>query len=1171
LKIIISGTLLKMTTKVQFVPYHWENYTLSRTDNEVIAYAFLKNEERCLIRVQNFQPWVYLKLPVTRQFEFLDWRNQKVQQSVIKAINYRLNRKNPSLTVKRVVYEEKYDVNHYSEHKSPMYRLHFSNFYGRKEILTQFNYSSKEPATLTFFYKNRKHSFTPDFGDAMVEVYNQMLMTNNSTTTAWLEGNFVVVPPEQQISTFSHEYIVKYSKDMLTQVPDEVADSLPYHPLVLAFDIETRTPNYKRMPVKYWDEHHIFMISADSKRAGTKDKITRKVFLYGDAHDFDQTKLNKEARRLFGTDTTNVEIIRCPSEQVLLELYFDYLTLLDPDILTGYNIHGYDMPYIHERMIKYGIPYPQACSRLKYVKPRFNDFSWSSSAHTKVVLDKIEMSGRVYIDLYSVAYKDYKGKLPKFNLDTVLKVLLGKNKFSPVSYEDLFRAFDAQDHPRKLINKCVKKWVAYEDLTAAEIKKFETTYPDFTSAYRFVPIFHDNIHSDVVVELFRQHEVAKENMKDAVIYSDYDSFACIELFEFLSAAIVTKELAGISRVNPADIYSRGEQHKGVALIANDAYHHDYVLFRDLSYSNLNSKGGFVGDMTVGLTDDTICLDFNSLYPIEMMVNNICYSTLVRENEKHLHNRDDPNDVIPIHCPEERKRKDDKGKEVIDVIHHEFWFSQKRRGLIPELQEHLISKRKIMKKLMEQYAGTPLEAVYNARQLGLKISGNSLYGMATIGEKGKLPCKPVGMATASKGRDHILQSNDMIRAEGGAVVYNDTDSTIFTMPGVTGKDCIIVGRQLEKKFSAMFPGKLYFEFEKAGKFFGYTKKRYIIWKYISKETDPHFGELYPIDHKDALIIRGILIARKDNAKLQRDLFSDVLFGILQKRNYQDTIGVVFKTFAKLICGHIPWNHLLIIKGVGASYTSETAMMKIFKDKCELDGNPIQAGEKVDYIVVDTPTPKGQKKKTVGEKACLPKVYVRKQEEGLNPKPDVLYYMNNALLPSVEQTIEIGFHDMIQKSMTKQRREHIAAIFHALEQQLGLRFIEKYAHITDDIEAYEKMIDEYLSVKGDDLIDKKQTNKRFAKEYNAVRTLNIKYFTSTNLLNHRPNATPLRYFIRAYKQDLKNSDSEFSVLHRYLRATCTPSDYKEIAHIFKSPRGTWAFEADDDDELDDDDVD
>lgn len=1155
-----------MSKHVQFVPYNWSNYTVSKTENEVIAYAFLKNEERCLVRVQDFQPWVYLKLPTSAQFNFLDWRNHNLQKAIVKSINFRMTRKNPSMTIRKVAYEERYDFNHYSEKKAPMYRFHFSNFYARKELLNQFNYSSKEPASLTFFYKKRKYAFMPDFGDHMVEVYNQMLITNNCTTTAWLEGNLKTVPECKRISTLQHEYIVKYSPNIFTQLPDTVADTLPYHPLIMAFDIETRTPNYKRMPVKYWDEHHIFMISADSKRSGTNDPVERKVFLYGDSYDIDKTKLSKEAINLLGEDAENVEIIRCPSEQVLLELFFDYLTLLDPDILTGYNIHGYDIPYIHERMDKYRIPYPQACSRLKYVKPRYNPFSWSSSAHTKVVLDKIEMPGRVYVDLYSVVYKDFKTKLPKFKLDTVLKVLLGKNKFSPVSYEDLFRAFDAQDHPRKLINKCVKEWKIYEEFNAKEIKEFEDKYENFSSSYGFVPILHDNVDPAVFMGLLDMHEKAKKQMLEPVIYSDYDSLACIELIEFLSTTIVIKELAGISRVNPCDIYSRGEQHKGVALLANKAHKNGFVLFRDLQYSHLNSKGGFVGDMTVGMTDDTICLDFNSLYPNEMMTNNICYSTLIRESEKHLHNPEDENDVIPIHCPEERKHKDENGKEYKEVINHEFWFSQRRRGLIPELQKQLIAKRKIMKKKMIENYGTPLEAVYNARQLGLKISGNSMYGMSIIGETGKMPCKPVGMATASKGREHILQSNDMIRAEGGNIVYNDTDSTIFTMPGVKGKDCIIVGKQLEKKFSAMFPGTLYFEFEKAGKFFGYTKKRYIIWKYIEDENNSNFGELYPIDHKDAFIIRGILIARKDNAKIQRDLFSEVLFGILLNRSYQETIGVIYKTYVKLIRGKIPWNHLLIIKGVGASYKSETAMMKVFKDKCEAEGNPIQAGERIDYIVEYIPSEKGKKKPTVGKKACLPKAYVRKQEEGKNPQPDIEYYLDKALRPSIEQTIQIGFHKQITKAMAKQKRQKIAAIFDSLEKQLGVTFVDKYGDIHDDVEAYEAICNEYLSWKGDELKAKKKEDRKFAKEYNTFRKLHVLYFTSTNLLNFEVNDQPLKFFIRAMKQDWKKGYKDHRILREFIKKSCTRKDYLEIEAMFEEEMGEWEFEDDEDDEPD-----
>lgn len=73
------------------------------------------------------------------------------------------------------------------------------------------------------------------------------------------------------------------------------------------------------------------------------------------------------------------------------------------------------------------------------------------------------------------------------------------------------------------------------------------------------------------------------------------------------------------------------------------------------------------------------------------------------------------------------------------------------------------------------------AVQNGRQLGIKVSMNSVYGFNGVSaDKGLLPCKPVAAVTTLKGRAFIgVAKNHVERTYPGAVVvYGDTDSVMI---------------------------------------------------------------------------------------------------------------------------------------------------------------------------------------------------------------------------------------------------------------------------------------------------------------------------------------------------------------------------------------------------------
>lgn len=112
-------------------------------------------------------------------------------------------------------------------------------------------------------------------------------------------------------------------------------------------------------------------------------------------------------------------IVKCyKSEEDLLLAFTNEIRIEDPDIITGYNIFGFDFDYLKNRAKKFGI-YPRF-SRLSRVDGhvcKYEEQKLESSALGRNNLKYYVTPGRVNIDLMKVIQRDH--KLGGYSLDNV--------------------------------------------------------------------------------------------------------------------------------------------------------------------------------------------------------------------------------------------------------------------------------------------------------------------------------------------------------------------------------------------------------------------------------------------------------------------------------------------------------------------------------------------------------------------------------------------------------------------------------------------------------------------------------------------------------------------------------------------------------------------------------
>ena len=114
----------------------------------------------------------------------------------------------------------------------------------------------------------------------------------------------------------------------------------------------------------------------------------------------------------------DVEIQSFENEKQVLLAWTQLIQRMDPDIMTGWNINGFDFQYLYERAVKLKILDKfSELSRLQGDNSPFREKMLSSSALGDNILKYFDMGGRVVIDLMKVQQRD--AKLDSYKLDFV--------------------------------------------------------------------------------------------------------------------------------------------------------------------------------------------------------------------------------------------------------------------------------------------------------------------------------------------------------------------------------------------------------------------------------------------------------------------------------------------------------------------------------------------------------------------------------------------------------------------------------------------------------------------------------------------------------------------------------------------------------------------------------
>jgi DNA polymerase elongation subunit (family B) len=495
----------------------------------------------------------------------------------------------------------------------------------------------------------------------------KFLSTRNVRYSQWFTIQGREPTPDEKSSRLSREYI----GDRRTMVPvdEEISKSWLTYPLMLSWDIETYSDNHKALPKKYNLKHVCYMISLLFKRLG-KPGITRHAIVLG------------ECNPIPGAIIHNVK-----TELELIRKFEDLIIEKDPDIVEGYNIIGYDYPYLDARL-KRRLETWRSLGRLLDTPSIMSTKVWESRAYGIQSLSILSMPGRISIDLLPIIQRDY--KLDKYTLDFVSNKFIGKNKHN-IKAQEMFEIYELNLASQK--NK---------DMLLTE-------YAQILGKAGFI----EKVKNLGDITLL---EYAKAEMSRVTEYCLQDSVLVLDLTEKLNIWIGLIELSNIVGVTLVQLFTAGQQIRCYSQLYDLAYRRGIVLDKRVS-EKAPMGGGSVKPPKRGFHKLIACLDFSSLYPSIMMAKNICYTTLVpkyldsvvADKDCNIIEFDQEENIKEkiIETPEEevelkeiKEIKEPEEKTEKKIVHYRYRWVKPHvfEGLIPQLVRELVYKRNVVRKV-----------------------------------------------------------------------------------------------------------------------------------------------------------------------------------------------------------------------------------------------------------------------------------------------------------------------------------------------------------------------------------------------------------------------------------------------------------------------------------------
>ena len=781
--------------------------------------------------------------------------------------------------------------------------------------------------------------------------------------------------------------------------------------------------------------------------------------------------------------TVPIHVYAFDLEQKLLQAFHNWLGKIDPDVMIGYNVFGFDEQYLWTRAQELNCTSScQSWSRLSTGKPRLIEKFLSSAAMGDNTMYIINSPGRLKVDLLPYVRRNY--NLDSYTLDNVSATFMsGAVKQIEVQDANTLKVHTKStkgalvgrfivlmdDDNEHVVHKA--EIVAIEDgvLTVKSQDAQEKLEEHTTPISRWAQV-KDDVSPK---ELFALQKGSAEDRAKIARYCLQDCDLVMELFMKLDVMNNAVAMANVCSVPVSYIFMRGQGVKIESLIFKECRNEDQLIEvlpapkggyslnqtpvaddsddenkpEDTSY-----EGAFVLDPVTGiyLDDDPVGVpDFSSLYPSTIISENLCHSSVVWVKDHKLDGTivlaegSDKYDNLPgigyididydilINDPNDKRKHPARIKAGRRVVRYA-QPPNDEKSTIPKILMKLLSQRKATRKLAQTEKDEFRLALLDARQLAYKLTANSLYGQLGSGTS-KIRRVVLAASTTAYGRKQLIFAKDCIEQVYGnnrdprcnaMAVYGDTDSLFIRWrPKNTETGERLSGDEavaLAKELTEE-AGALVSSCLKPPHDFEFDKV-FRTFCLLSKKR--YVGDMSEGDldhfHRKAM---GIVMKRRDNAPIVKYVYGGVIENILVKQDIKAAFDFVQKASRELIDGKFPISKLTITKSLRAEYkTPNPPAHKILAERIgQRDpGNKPSSSERIPYVYI--PAPIGSTLQ--GDRIETPN-YIREHKI----TPDYAFYITNQIAKPVAQVFGLvveklpGFNKRTDGELLKRSKKPV----------------------------------------------------------------------------------------------------------------------------------------------------
>jgi DNA polymerase elongation subunit (family B) len=720
----------------------------------------------------------------------------------------------------------------------------------------------------------------------------------------------------------------------------------------------------------------------------------------------------------------SVKFISCRNEQDLLLKFQNTIHAENPDVIAGYNTFGFDDGYIAERCqyhrleLQLGREDVTSYQR-EFIKTEKKTFELASG---KYEVRYFDLCGRLPVDLLLVTRREQ--NLDSYKLDSVASTFL-RDKVTDVTQVDETSVEIGTKSTRGLY---VGNYVRFDVVTNTynpyrEGTKFKV---EQVNAKSFIvraesPILLDLSDIDrtklewcfskddiKIEDMFASHSGTPEQRAEVARYCIQDCDLVCTLMAKLDTLVNARGMADVCRVPMDFIFLRGQGIKIFSAVVYNARKRDQIIMQQESmFGDTSYEGAIVLPPKIGLyLDQPIpVLDFNSLYPSNMIAFNISPDTLVyvktfnTDGKKISHDGPDGTAlreagyvIDEVSYDTHDDAGESTGRTTCGYVQPKEG-DLRTIGLLPMTLDILLKKRKETRKQMATTEDDAQIAVLNGLQLAYKVVANSVYGQ-TGSRTSPIRKMEVAACTTALGRARIYEAKAVVESEFGAtVIYGDTDSIFVQFPTKDLSNSIEMAKRAADKITSLCRKPYKIEYEKTFyPFILFCRKRYVGLMYEDDVTKCHRKTM------------GIAIKRRDNAPIVKDIFGGALDILLEKRDLRLAQTFVKDMLVNVMQNKMPIEKYIITKQLRDDYKNpdQIAHRVLANRMTERDpGNKPQVGDRIPYVYIAA---RSSEKKQGDKIEHLD--YVRKH----SLKPDVEFYITNQIQNPVAQLFALGIEQL-----------------------------------------------------------------------------------------------------------------------------------------------------------------